>query len=75
MLEIVQYNSYFWTLDLDPDPENLYPEKTGPWKTWTLKNLDLEKTGPWKTWTLKNLDLEKRGKRLGMEKWLEDHIL
>ena len=52
MLEIVQYNSYFWTLDLDPDPENLEPEKTGPWKTWTLKNLDLEK----------------RGKRLGMEK-------
>ena len=59
MLEIVQYNSYFWTLDLDPDPENLEPEKTGPWKTWTLKNLDLEK----------------RGKRLGMEKWLEDHML
>ena len=30
-----------------------------------------------KTWTqtLKNLDPEKHGKQLGMEKWLEDHIL
>ena len=33
----------------------------GPWKTWTLNNLDPEKPGPWKTWTLKNLHLEKPG--------------
>ena len=43
-----------WTRTLDPDPE-----KPGPRKTWTLKNLDSEKPGPWKTWTLKNLDPEK----------------
>ena len=30
--------------------------------------------GPW-TRTLKNLDPDKHGKRLDMEKWLEDHIL
>ena len=42
---------------------------------WTLKNLDPGKPRPWKTWTLKNLDLEKHGKRLDMEKWLEEHIL
>ena len=29
-----------WTWTLDPDPEKL-----GPWKTWTLKNLDPEKPG------------------------------
>ena len=23
--------------------------KTGPWKTWNLKNLDPEKPGPWET--------------------------
>ena len=28
---------------------------------------------PWKTWTLKNKDPEKRGKKLGVEKWLEDN--
>ena len=44
---------------MDLDPENLDPEKPGPWKNWTLKNLDLEK----------------HGRRLDMEKWLEDHIL
>ena len=58
-----------WTL------KNLDPEQPGPWKTWTLNNLDPEQPGPWKTWTLKNLDLEKHGKRLDMEKWLEEHIL
>ena len=46
---------------------------------WTLdrdpENLDLVKPLPWKTWTLKNMDLEKYGKRLHMEKWLEEHIL
>ena len=30
-----------WARTLDPDPEKL-----GPRKTWTLKNLDLEKHGP-----------------------------
>ena len=30
-----------WTGTLDPDPE-----KPGPSKTWTLKNLDPEKPGP-----------------------------
>ena len=44
---------------MDLDPENLDPEKPGPWKNWTLKNLDLEK----------------HGRRLDMEKWLEDHTL
>ena len=52
--------SITFTRTLDPDPE--------PWtrtlETWTLK-----------TWTLKNLHLEKHGKRLDMEKWLEEHIL
>ena len=45
-------------------------------KTWTqtLKNLE-PGSGSWKTWTLKNLSPEKHGKRLDMEKWLEDHIL
>ena len=64
---------YSWNQDLDP--ENLDSEKPGPWKTWNLKNLEPEKPGPWNTWNLKNLNLEKHGKRLGMEKWLEDHIL
>ena len=36
-----------WTRNLDPDPE-----KPGPRKTWTLKNLDPEKHG-------KQLDMEK----------------
>ena len=30
-----------WTQTLDPDPE-----KPGPRKTWTQKNLDPEKPGP-----------------------------
>ena len=72
-----------WTQTLDPGTEhwktwtlkNLDLEKPGPWETWTLKNLDTEKLGHWKTWTLKNLDLEKHGKRLAVEKWLEEHIL
>ena len=42
----------------------------GPWKTWTLKDLDHEKPKLWKTWSLK-----KRAKRLHVEKWLEDHII
>ena len=50
-----------WTQTLDPG--------TKPWKTWTLKNLDPEKPGHWKTF-----DLERHGKRLDMEKWLEEHI-
>ena len=29
-----------WTQDLDLDPE-----KPGPWKTWTMRNLDPEKPG------------------------------
>ena len=45
-----------WTQTLDPDPE-----KPGPRKTWTQKNLDPEKPGLRKTWTLKNLDSEKPG--------------
>ena len=47
----------------------------GPWKTWTLKNLDSEKPGPRKIWTLKNLDPENRRKQLDIGKWLEDHII
>ena len=43
---------------LDPDTD---PEKSGPRKTWTLKNLEPEKPGPLKTWTQENLDPEKRG--------------
>ena len=74
---------WIWTRTLDlgsgPGPWTLGPGprpwKPGPWKTCTLKNLDSEKPGPWKTPTLKNLDLEKYGKRLDMEKWLEEHIL
>ena len=38
-----------------------------PW-TRTLKNLDPEKPGPWKTWTLKDLNYEKRGKQLDAKK-------
>ena len=45
-----------WTQTLDPDPE-----KAGPRKTWTLKNLDQEKPGLRKSWTLKNLNPEKPG--------------
>ena len=52
------------TRSLDPDPKNLGSE-----------NLNPAKPGPCKTWTLQNLDLEKHGKRLDMEKCLEDHIL
>ena len=48
-----------WTLDLDP-------EKPGPRKIYTLKNLGSEKPGPWKTWpwktwTLKNMGFLKNG--------------
>ena len=43
-----------WTQNLDLDPE-----KPGPWKTCTLKNLYPKKSGPSKTWTPKNLDPEK----------------
>ena len=47
-----------WTRTLDLDPE-----KHGPRKTWTQKNLDLknlgsEKPGLKKTWILKNVDSE-----------------
>ena len=38
-------SSKTWTRTLDPDPE-----KTGPWKTWSQKNLDPEKYESWKTW-------------------------
>ena len=40
--------------------------KPGP-GPWTL-DPDPEKPGPRKTWTLKNLDSEKHGKQLDMEK-------
>ena len=53
-------------MDSDPRPR--------PW-TRTLKNLDSEKPGPWKIWTLKNLDYEKRGKQLGAEKSVENHMV
>ena len=38
-----EYKATFktWTRTLDPDPE-----KSGPIKTWTHKNLDPEKPGP-----------------------------
>ena len=39
-----------WTQTLDPDPE-----KPGPLKTWTQKNLDHEKPGSWKTWTSRKM--------------------
>ena len=42
-----------WTRTLDLDPE-----KPGPKKTWTQKNLHPENPGPRKTWTLKILDPE-----------------
>ena len=45
--------------NLDPDPE-----KPGPWKTWTMKNLDL-----------KSLNPKKLRKQLVVEKWLEEHII
>ena len=58
-----------WVQTLDPGPE-----KPGPRKTWTLKNLDPENPGLRKTRTLKNLDYEKRGKQLdAKKKRLEDH--
>ena len=70
-----------WTQTLDPDPEkpgprkawtlkNLGPEKTVVWKTWTLKNLDPEKPGLWKTSTMKNAGNSKKKK-----KRLEDHMV
>ena len=40
-----------WTGTLDP-----HPEKPGPSKTCTLKNLNTEKPGPEKTWILKNME-------------------
>ena len=63
-----------WTQTLDHDPgsgpwktwtlKNLDSEKPVPWKTWTQKNLDPAKPGPWKIWTLTILDYEKPGKQL-----------
>ena len=32
--------SKIWTQTLDPDPENLDPEKSGLWKFWTMKNAE-----------------------------------
>ena len=61
--EELEQSGYFYKLDPDPGP-----------RSWTLKNLDPENPAPWKTSTLKNLDLEKHGKGLDMEKWLEEHI-
>ena len=45
ILEIIESilakaTSKTWTQTLGPDPE-----KSGPWKTWTLKNMDPEKHG------------------------------
>ena len=48
-------SSKIWTETLDPDAE-----KPGPWKTWTLKNMDPEKTGLRNSWMQKN----KKKKRL-----------
>ena len=42
---------------MDPDPGS------GPWKTWTLKNLHPEKPRSWKTWTQKSLNPAKPGPR------------
>ena len=59
---------------LKPGPKTqTLDQGPGPW-TRTLRNLDSERPGPWKILTLKKLDPEKHGKRLDMEKWLEDHI-
>ena len=48
------FNGYFE--DLDPDPE-----KPGPWKSWTQKNLGSEKPGSWKRG--KQLDAKKKIRR------------
>ena len=50
-----------WTQTLDPDPEKPGPRKTQTLKNLDLENLHLEKPGLRKTWTLKNLDSEKPG--------------
>ena len=42
----LEQKGYFYNLDQDPG--------SGPW-TRTLKNLAPEKPGPWRTWTLKNM--------------------
>ena len=60
---------YFQNLDPDLGPgpwkswtlKNLEPEKPGLRHTLIQKNLDPEKPGPRKTWTKKNLDPEKPG--------------
>ena len=59
----IMATSKTWTQTLYLDPEKL-----GPWKTWTQKNLGSAKPGPWQTCTLKNLDYEKRGKQLDAKK-------
>ena len=48
-----------WNRTLDPGPD---PEKPGPWKTWTLKNLNPEKHGP-----LENLDPDKHEINMGLK--------
>ena len=53
MPKCVLYTASLTGLLLKPGPD---PEP-GPWKTWTLKNLDYE-----------NLDYEKRGKQLDAKK-------
>ena len=43
-------------------------------KSLNPKNLGLKNLGPWKGWTLKNLDHEKHEKHLDAEQGLKDHI-
>ena len=55
----------FWTTS-KTWPQILDPEKIGPWKPSTRKNLDHEKPVPWKTLALKNLDLKKPVINIGL---------
>ena len=55
-LKNVRATSKTWTRTLDSDP--------GPWKTWTLINLDAEKPGPWNADEI----------QLEPEKQSEDHL-
>ena len=62
---VVTATSKTWTrtLDLDPGPG---PGPWTRTRTRTL-DPDPEKPGPWKTWTLKNIDPEKPGINIGLK--------
>ena len=48
VISMQRSTSKTWTRTMDQDPE-----KPGPLKIWTLKNLDPDKHGPNKFWTVK----------------------